>query len=73
MRTIIPFKSSQHRQNGSHNVLLLKLRSYLLWALKYLQQDSSYYVRFEGFTAVNMKNVVFWDVTLVGSCKNRQE
>jgi hypothetical protein len=31
-------------------------------------------VRFEVFTAVTMKNVkngVFWDVTLCGSCKNR--
>jgi hypothetical protein len=28
-------------------------------------------VRFEDFTAVNMKNGVFWDVTLCGSCKNR--
>jgi hypothetical protein len=29
------------------------------------------YVRFEVFTAVNMKNGVFWDVTPYGSCKNR--
>jgi hypothetical protein len=28
------------------------------------------YVRFEVFTAVTMKNVVFWDVTSRGSCKN---
>jgi hypothetical protein len=27
--------------------------------------------RFEGFTAVTMKNGVFWDVTPCGSCKNR--
>jgi hypothetical protein len=27
-------------------------------------------VRFEGFTAVTVKNVVFWDVTPCGSCKN---
>jgi hypothetical protein len=26
------------------------------------------YVRFEVFTAVNMKNGVFWDVRLCGSC-----
>jgi hypothetical protein len=30
-----------------------------------------YYVRFEVFTAVTMKNAVFWDVTQCGSCKNR--
>jgi hypothetical protein len=30
------------------------------------------YIRFEGFTAVTMKNGVFWDVTLCGSCKNRR-
>jgi hypothetical protein len=28
-------------------------------------------VRFEVFTAVTMKNAVFWDVTPCGSCKNR--
>jgi hypothetical protein len=30
------------------------------------------YVRFEVFTAVTMKNCVFWDVTPCGSCKNRR-
>jgi hypothetical protein len=29
-------------------------------------------VRFEVFTAVTMKNGIFWDVTLCGSCKNRR-
>jgi hypothetical protein len=28
--------------------------------------------RFEVFTAVTKKNVVFWDVTPCGSCKNRR-
>jgi hypothetical protein len=28
------------------------------------------YVRFQVFTAVTMKNVIFWDVTPCGSCKN---
>jgi hypothetical protein len=28
------------------------------------------FVRFEVFTAVTMKNGVFWDVKLCGSCKN---
>jgi hypothetical protein len=30
------------------------------------------FVRFEVFTAVTMKNVVFWDVSPCGSCKNRR-
>jgi hypothetical protein len=29
-------------------------------------------VRFEVFTAVTLKNGVFWDVTLCGYCKNRR-
>jgi hypothetical protein len=29
-------------------------------------------VRSEAFTAVTMKNGVFWDVTPCGSCKNRR-
>jgi hypothetical protein len=29
-------------------------------------------LRFEVFTAVTIKNVVFWDVTPCGSCKNRR-
>jgi hypothetical protein len=29
-------------------------------------------VRFEVFTAVTMKNGVFWDVTPCDSCKNRR-
>jgi hypothetical protein len=30
------------------------------------------FVRFEVFTAVTMKNGVFWDVTPCSSCKNRR-
>jgi hypothetical protein len=30
------------------------------------------FVIFEVFTAVTMKNGVFWDVTPCGSCKNRR-
>jgi hypothetical protein len=29
-------------------------------------------VRFEVFTAVTMKNGVFWDITPCGSCRNRR-
>jgi hypothetical protein len=32
----------------------------------------SSHVRFEVFTAVTMRNVVLWDVTPCGSCKNRR-
>jgi hypothetical protein len=35
-------------------------------------QIPSLYVRFEVFTAVTMKNGVFWDFTPCGSCKNRR-
>jgi hypothetical protein len=34
-------------------------------------QTDNFYVRFEVFTAVTMKNGVFWDVTPCGFCKNR--
>jgi hypothetical protein len=33
------------------------------------EQVFNSYVRFEVFTAVAMKNAVFWDVTPRGSCK----
>jgi hypothetical protein len=42
------------------------LRSRVRWRL--IAED----VRFEVFTAVTMKNVVFWDVTSCGCCKNRR-
>jgi hypothetical protein len=32
------------------------------------QQYSIFFVRFEVFTAVTLKNGVFWDVMLCGSC-----
>jgi hypothetical protein len=34
-------------------------------------EANSHIVRFEVFTAVTMKNGVFWVVTPCGSCKNR--
>jgi hypothetical protein len=36
-----------------------------------LKGRTEVYVRFEVFTAVTMKNGVFWDVVPCGSCKNR--
>jgi hypothetical protein len=37
-----------------------------------ISSTSSHLVRFEAFTAVAMKNVVFWDVELCRSCVNRR-
>jgi hypothetical protein len=38
-----------------------------------LPERSGGYVRFEVFTAVTMKNGVFWVVTPRGSCKNPED
>jgi hypothetical protein len=38
--------------------------------LSYILADRIIDVRFEAFTAVTMKNGVFWDVTPCGSSKN---
>jgi hypothetical protein len=43
------------------------LQNQYTWYMK-----GKYCVRFEVFTAVTMKNAVFWDVTPYGSCKNRR-
>jgi hypothetical protein len=37
-----------------------------------IPEDTILHVRFEVFTAVTMKNGVFWVVTPYGSCKNRR-
>jgi hypothetical protein len=37
-----------------------------------ISENDILHVRFEVFTAVTMKNGVFWDVTPCGSCKNRR-
>jgi hypothetical protein len=34
-----------------------------------VEDKKKYHVRLEAFTAVTMKNGVFWDVTPCGSCK----
>jgi uncharacterized protein YbcV (DUF1398 family) len=39
---------------------------------KILRKQQSGRVSFEVFTAVTMKNGVFWGVTPCGSCKNRR-
>jgi hypothetical protein len=40
-----------------------------LWNVQHKRMSLA---RFEVFTAVTMKNGVFWDVTSCGSCKNRR-
>jgi hypothetical protein len=40
--------------------------------LKHKQKPVLKYVRFKGFTEVNRKNGIFWDVTLCGSCISSQ-
>jgi hypothetical protein len=46
------------------------LRRYISILLK--EQRRPQYVRFEAFTAVTMKNAVFWYVTPCGFLKNRR-
>jgi hypothetical protein len=40
-------------------------------SLNYHVKTTCDFVRSEVFTAVTMKNCVFWDVSPCGSCKNR--
>jgi hypothetical protein len=48
-------------------------RLVICWTRKvYFLTETETYVRFEVFTAVTMKNGVFWDVIPCGSCKNRR-
>jgi hypothetical protein len=50
----------------------LLLRPYCKARRKFRANYLSFCVIFEVFTAVNMKNGLFWDVTPCGSCKNRR-
>jgi hypothetical protein len=43
-----------------------------LHIISFINANIFQFVRFEVFTAVAMKNDVFWDVTPCGSCKNRR-
>jgi hypothetical protein len=51
--------------------LIWEGRYRLIW-IPQRQLNYSEFVRLEVFTAVTMKNGVFWDVTPCGSCKNRR-
>jgi hypothetical protein len=56
------------------------MKNTILWGIKtqfvphrtHITSPPKRSVRFEVFTAVTMKNAVFWDVTPCGSCKNRR-
>jgi hypothetical protein len=59
----------------THMEVVLLDRLFDTVAKKYFNCNTFYrqiysYARFEVFTAVTMKNSVFWDVVLVGSCVN---
>jgi hypothetical protein len=45
---------------------------HICWLKPNCQQRQLHYVRFEAFTAVTMKDVVFWDVALCRSRVNRR-
>jgi hypothetical protein len=57
--------------NKGGNTMPRKLRFYKSHMASYPRRRLLL-VRFEDFTAVTMKNGVFWDVTPGGSCKNRR-
>jgi hypothetical protein len=63
-------------QSDSPNCYMNVLYRYMLLSLVTLKDvqvpKTVTYVRLEVFTAVTMKNGVFWDVTPCGSCKNRR-
>jgi hypothetical protein len=44
----------------------------MVYAATNIRKPSISNVRFEVFTAVTMKNAIFWDVMPCGSCRNRR-
>jgi hypothetical protein len=42
-----------------------------VWSVIHIKSKITTYVRFEIFTMVTMRNVIFWNVLSRGSCKNR--
>jgi hypothetical protein len=57
-------------QNKKKNVVCILMKFHVGSKPKVVRQVL-YCVRFQAFTAVTMKNVVFCDVMPCGSCKNR--
>jgi hypothetical protein len=55
----------------SENFTLYCSLVYLCYILEKRREFVNGFVRFEVFTAVTMKNGIFWDVTPCGPCKNR--
>jgi hypothetical protein len=54
-------------------VYIVLHRDYLtVYYIRVIEKVRSNMLRFEIFTAVTMKNGVFWDVTPCGYCNNRR-
>jgi hypothetical protein len=62
---------SHHRQDLKSYIALTGWTLVEKCFLSCVVRTGFLYVRFEFFTAVTMKNGVFWVVTPCGSCKNR--
>jgi hypothetical protein len=57
--------------NYGNEVEMLRLYFICLWEIRSSSKGNMDYLgEFEVFTAVTMKNVVFWEVILCDSCKN---
>jgi hypothetical protein len=65
-------QSTPSRQDPSQCILWLYSDKAGILVSSISLRTSTRLLRFEVFTAMNMKNCVFWDVTPCGSCKNRR-
>jgi hypothetical protein len=52
--------------------LLIAMAVWKIYCTARLVMVNGRYVGFEVFTALTMKNAVFWDVVLCGFCKNQR-
>jgi hypothetical protein len=63
---------SQCEVNDSFFLIYFSYNMEMKWKLHLMFFELRFsLVRFESFTALTMKNGVFWDVMPCGSCKNR--
>jgi TolB-like protein len=69
MLEILPFRIMN--KSAESQVFGKQITSYVVLKSQLSLLNSLKVIRFEVFTAVNMKNAVFWDVTPCDSCKNR--
>jgi hypothetical protein len=71
-------ENTNMKENQADFRVSSSVRSHISWSSKVqnisfaLVGTINIHVRFEVFTAVTMKNGVFWNVTPCGSCKNRR-